>query len=75
MTVGSKMHQTLSSLEGAVSDLKTFALDTQDQTAKQQFSSYAQQLEGIVQGLRGRVNYVEQQEPTYKMQQQQQQRQ
>ena len=67
MTVGSKMHQTLASLESAVGSLKSFALETDDQTAKQQFTQYAQQLDGIVQGLKGRVNYVEQQEPGYKM--------
>jgi len=66
VTVGQKMHQTLASLESAVSQMKTFAMDTQDQTAKQQFQNYSQQLEGIVQGLKGRVNYIEQQEPAYK---------
>lgn len=67
MTVGQKMHTTLASLEGAVSDFKTFALDTQDQGAKQMFSNYSQQLESMVQGLRGRTNYIEQQEPQYKV--------
>ncbi|WP_227765705.1 DUF1657 domain-containing protein [Zhaonella formicivorans] len=67
MTVGTKMHQTLSSLESATSTLKTFALETQDKGAKQMFSDYAKQLEGICQGLQGRVNYIEQQEPQYKV--------
>ncbi|HHW42312.1 MAG TPA: DUF1657 domain-containing protein [Desulfotomaculum sp.] len=75
MTIGEKMHQTLASLESAAANLKTFALDAQDQTAKQMFSSFANQLEGITQGLRGRVNYIEQQEPQYKVMQPQQQQQ
>lgn len=67
MTVGTKMHQTLASLEGAAADFKTYALETQDQGAKQMFIDLNRQLEGICQTLRGRVNYVEQQEPQYKM--------
>ncbi|MBE3585771.1 DUF1657 domain-containing protein [Desulfofundulus thermocisternus] len=73
MTVGEKMHQTLASLESAAANLKSFSLDTQDQTAKQMFASYSQQLEDICKGLRGRVNYIEQQEPQYKVLQQRQQ--
>lgn len=69
MTVGTKMHQTLSSLEGAAADLKTYALETQDQGAKQMFTDLNKQLEGICQTLKGRVNYIEQQEPQYKMKQ------
>lgn len=67
MTVGTKMHQTLASLEGAAANIKTFALETQDQGAKKMYTDLNQQLEGICQALRGRVNYVEQQEPQYKM--------
>ncbi|MEW6624462.1 MAG: DUF1657 domain-containing protein [Bacillota bacterium] len=66
MTIGEKMHQCLASLESAKAQLKTFSMDTQDQAAKQQFANYAQQLEGITQGLKGRVNYIEQEEPQYK---------
>ena len=67
MTVGQKLHQTLASLESAVGTLKGFSLDTQDQTANQQFNNYARQLDQIVQGLKNRTNYVESQEPSYKM--------
>lgn len=75
MTIGEKMHMTLASLESAAANMKTFALDTQDQTAKQMFSQYAQQLESICQGMQGRCNYIEQQEPQYKVFQQSQQQQ
>ncbi len=69
MTIGNKMHQTLASLEGAAADLKSFALDSQDKSAKQMFSDLNNQLESICHSLRGRVNYIEKQEPQYKMQQ------
>jgi len=70
LTVGTKMHQTLTSLEGAIADLKTYALETQDKNAKKQFTDYANQIENIAQGLKGRVNYLESQEPQYKVFQQ-----
>ena len=73
MTVGTKMHQTLASLEGVKADFESFALETEDTQAKNEFNHYAQQLESIAQGFRQRVNYVEQQEPQYKVKQQAQQ--
>ncbi len=73
MTIGEKMHQTLATLEGAAADLQTYALDTNDQNAKKMFNDFNQQLEGICKALKGRVNYIEQQEPPYKMQHEQKQ--
>ncbi|MDN5294198.1 MAG: hypothetical protein PWQ91_791 [Eubacteriales bacterium] len=70
MTIGEKMHMTLTSLEGAIANLKQFALDTQDKNARKMFNDYASQLEDISNGLRGRVNYIERQEPQYKVRQQ-----
>lgn len=67
MTVGTMMHQTLASLEGAKANMKTFALQTEDKTAKQMFAQYANQLESICQGMSSRCNYIEQQEPQYKV--------
>jgi hypothetical protein len=61
------MHHTLASLEGAAADLQTFAMETQDQSAKKMFNDLNRQLEDIVQALKGRVNYIESQEPQYKM--------
>ena len=69
MTVGQKMHQTLASLEGAAATLKTFALETQDKTAQKMFNDLSGQVESVCGSLRGRVNYIEQQEPQYKMKQ------
>lgn len=67
MTVGTKMHQTLASLESATANMKTFAMDTDDKTAKATFSQYVNQLENICQGLTARCDYIEQQEPQYKV--------
>ncbi|MDS1030941.1 DUF1657 domain-containing protein [Bacillota bacterium LX-D] len=67
MTVGTKMHQTLAGLESAAATLKGFALDTDDKGAKQMFSDYAHQIENICQGLSGRISYIEEQEPQYKV--------
>ncbi|WP_347435583.1 DUF1657 domain-containing protein [Fodinisporobacter ferrooxydans] len=71
MTVGIKMHQTLAQCESVVSSFKTFALDTENQNAKQMYSQLAQTMEQqIVNPLRNRVNQLEQEEPTYKVYQQ-----
>lgn len=70
MTVGTKLHQCLASAEGVAADLKTFALETQDQTAKKEFSELAQQMDQTVQRLRAQVNRIEQKEPQYKVYQQ-----
>lgn len=70
MTIGQKMHTTLTSLQGALSDMKGYALETQDQAARQMFNDYARKLDDIVEGFKGRVNYIEGQEPQYKMRQQ-----
>lgn len=67
MTIGTKMHQTLATLESAKANLKTFALDTEDKTAKKMFAEYSQQLESICQGMKARCDYIEQQEPQYKV--------
>ncbi len=72
MTVGTNMHKALADMQSLAATLKTFALETNDQQAKQQFDDYSRQLEQMSQGFKQRVNYVEGQEPTYKMQQQQQ---
>ncbi len=70
MTVGQKMHQALAGLEGIKAQLDTFAMDTQDQMAQQQFYQYSSQLEDICNGLKARVNYIEQEEPQYKLREQ-----
>lgn len=70
MTVGKKLHQALTSLEGVKTQYETFAMDTDDKMAQQMFQKGAQQLDSLITDLRNRVNYVEGQEPQYKVEQQ-----
>ena len=71
MTVGQKLHQCLAQLEGAAADLKTFCLDTQDQTAQKLYAQLSDTLQNqVINPLKSRVNYVESQEPQYKVYQQ-----
>lgn len=67
MTVGTKVHQALASLRSLEGQLETFALDTDDQQAKQMYNQCRQQLAQISGQLASRVNYMEQEEPTYKV--------
>jgi hypothetical protein len=68
MTVGTKVHQTLVSCESAVANLKSFALDTENQQAKALYADLAQKMDQqIVQPLKQQCNSLEQQEPQYKV--------
>lgn len=65
MTVGSKVKQALSNLKSAQADFESFALQTQDQAAKQLYANCATQAKGLVQQLEQRVQLLEQEEPQY----------
>ncbi|HEY5523775.1 MAG TPA: DUF1657 domain-containing protein [Clostridium sp.] len=66
MTVGTQMQQAVAGIQSAAATMKTFALETQDQQAVQQFQQIAQQLDSSLEVLKGRQQYIEQQEPQYK---------
>jgi|HigsolmetaAR203D_1030402.scaffolds.fasta_scaffold64606_1 hypothetical protein len=66
MTVASQVKQTLASLKSAQANLETFALNTQNQQAKQMFTQAAQQTQAIVDNLQQRVTELEKEEPQYK---------
>ncbi|MGI6551419.1 MAG: DUF1657 domain-containing protein [Syntrophomonadales bacterium] len=66
MTVSSQIKQTLSSLKSAQASLESFALETQNQQAKQLFANAAQQTKSIVDSLEPRIREIESQEPQYK---------
>ncbi|GGE19402.1 hypothetical protein GCM10011571_21660 [Marinithermofilum abyssi] len=68
MTVGKKIQQTIASAEGVVANLKTFALDTDNQQAKQMYNQLAQNTETIIQQLKAREQQVMQEEPQYNQQ-------
>lgn len=66
MTVGTQMQQTIASCESALASMKSFALETEDQNAKQMFQQLAQQQQTIVENLNTRLQYIQQEEPQYK---------
>ncbi|HYE82950.1 MAG TPA: DUF1657 domain-containing protein [Clostridia bacterium] len=66
MTVGVKMQQTIANAESVMSNLKTFALDTQDQNAKQMFNTLALTQKTIIDSLNNRLQFIQNEEPQYK---------
>jgi len=70
MTVGKKLEQTLANLQSVQADLKSYALETEDAKAQNMFNEFDAQLNNVVDGLMGRLNYVKKQEPQYDMTQQ-----
>lgn len=66
MTVGTQMQQAIAGIQSASATMKTFALETQDTQAKQQFQNIAQNLDSALQTLQQRNQYIQQQEPQYK---------
>lgn len=66
MTVASQVKQTLAGLKSAQASFETFALQTENQQAKQMFQNCAQQTQMIVDTLAPRVQEIEQEEPQYK---------
>lgn len=65
MTIANKIAQTLASCEGAAANLKSFALETQDEQAKQMFQQLAQTMDNAVNQIRNRVDYIMSEEPQY----------
>jgi hypothetical protein len=68
MTVGTQMQQAIAGIQSASATMKTFALETQDENAKQDFQQIAQNLDSALQVLKGRQQYIEKEEPQYKQQ-------
>lgn len=66
MTVASQVKQTLAGLKSAQASFEQFALQTQNQQAKQLYQDAANQTQTIVQSLETRVQQLEQEEPQYK---------
>jgi hypothetical protein len=66
MTVGTQMQQAIATVQNAAATMKTFALETQDEQAKKSFEKLAQTFDSALNELRGRAQYIEQQEPQYK---------
>lgn len=68
MTVGTQLQQAIASVESAAASMKTFALETEDKQAKQTYQQLAHTFDNALDTLRGRQQYVEQEEPQYRQQ-------
>ena len=66
MTTGSKIKQTLASLKGAQSTLRIYAVQAQDEKAKQVFKQALEETESIVKDIEARVRVMEYEEPQFK---------
>ncbi len=60
------MQQTIASAESVAANLKQFALETQDQQAKQMFGQLSQSVDNVVSSLQSRLTYIQQEEPQYR---------
>ncbi|MCQ6279972.1 DUF1657 domain-containing protein [Bacillus sp. EB600] len=68
MTVISQVQQTLAGLKSAQASFETFALQTENQQAKQLYQDAAKQTQSVVDSIEPRVQQIEQEEPQYKQQ-------
>jgi len=68
MTVATQMSNAIATVQSAAATIKTFALETQDQQAKQTFQQLAKTLDDALTQLQGRRQYIEGQEPQYRQQ-------
>lgn len=66
MTVGSQVKQTIAGLKSAQASFEQFALQTENQQAKQLYSNAASQAQQIVDSIEPRLQEIEQEEPQYK---------
>jgi hypothetical protein len=66
MTVSTQVKTCVASLKSAQASLEQFALNTQNQEAKQMFTDAATQTGQILQQVESRVQQMENEEPQYK---------
>ncbi|AKS37652.1 hypothetical protein NP92_04075 [Anoxybacillus gonensis] len=66
MTVASSVKQTLAGLKSAQASFETFALQTENEKAKQLYQQAAQQTQAVVDLVAPRLQEIEQEEPQYK---------
>lgn len=66
MTVATQLRQTLAGLKSAQASLEGFALQTENEQAKQLFQQAAQDAQNIVDSITPRLREIEQEEPQYR---------
>ena len=65
MTVITNVKQTIEGLKSAQANLETFALATDNQSAKNIYQDAAQQTQQIIDSLNPRLQEIEKEEPQY----------
>lgn len=68
MTVGKQVQQALAGLKGAQASFETFALETDNQNAKQLYQQAAQQTQQVLDSLEPRLQEIQAEEPQYNQQ-------
>jgi hypothetical protein len=66
MTVADKFKGLLASLKSAQADLELFAVDTNNQEAKDLYNSCASQTQNVIRSLEQRWQKVQEEEPQYR---------
>jgi hypothetical protein len=66
MTVATQVKQTLAGLKSAQASFEQFALQTENQSAKQLYTTAAEQTKQVLQSIEPRMQEIEQEEPQYK---------
>ncbi|MBS4216113.1 MULTISPECIES: DUF1657 domain-containing protein [Neobacillus] len=65
MTVGTQVKQTLAGLKSAQASFESFALQTENQSAKQIYQQAAQQTQTIIDSVEPRIQEIINEEPQY----------
>ncbi|MFE8702024.1 DUF1657 domain-containing protein [Cytobacillus sp. FJAT-54145] len=66
MTVATQIKQTIAGLKSAQASFETFALGTENQSAKQLYQQAAQQTQSIIDSIEPRLQEIQQEEPQYR---------
>jgi predicted RecB family endonuclease len=67
VTVGTQVRQALANAKSVQANLETFALQTKDEMAKEKYAKAATQIQEVIDGLETRMEQIEQEEPSFKM--------
>lgn len=66
MTVGTQVKQAIAGLKSVQASFEQFALQTENQQAKQLYQNAAQQTDQVLKSIQPRLQEIEQEEPQYK---------
>lgn len=66
MTVATQVKQTIAGLRSAQASFEQFALQTENEQAKQLYQNAAEQTKTILESVETRLQQIEQEEPQYR---------